>query len=136
MSAVWINAVWILFCATLDVASSNYSEDQCSWRGRQVIFKEKNITTPFSRMHACVRLNEIFQNSDGTGASLRACVYNFNVTILRRVSDAPLRHVVTRSSGAIKMFAVPCSDCACGLCAGDLGGPDRQTDRRAGDWVD
>ncbi|XP_075890569.1 meteorin [Nelusetta ayraudi] len=33
MSAVWINAVWILFCATLDVASSNYSEDQCSWRG-------------------------------------------------------------------------------------------------------
>lgn len=37
MSAVWINAIWILSFALLDVAFSNYSEDQCSWRGRQVI---------------------------------------------------------------------------------------------------
>lgn len=41
MPAVWIIAVWMLSCAALDVASSNYSEDQCSWRGRQVIFKKK-----------------------------------------------------------------------------------------------
>lgn len=28
--------MWILLVAIFDVASSNYSEDQCSWRGRQV----------------------------------------------------------------------------------------------------
>lgn len=35
-SGLWINAVWILLFAIFDVALSNYSEDQCSWRGRQV----------------------------------------------------------------------------------------------------
>lgn len=33
---VWINAIWILLLVIFDVALSNYSEDQCSWRGRQV----------------------------------------------------------------------------------------------------
>lgn len=35
-SGVWINAIWILLFVTFDVAFSSYSEDQCSWRGRQV----------------------------------------------------------------------------------------------------
>lgn len=35
-SGVWINAIWILLFAIFDVAFSSYSEDQCSWRGRQV----------------------------------------------------------------------------------------------------
>lgn len=34
--------------------------------------------------------------------------------------------VETRNLGAIKMFAVLCCDRACGLSAGDMGGPDRQ----------
>lgn len=33
---VWIYAVWILFFSLFHVSLSNYSEDQCSWRGRQV----------------------------------------------------------------------------------------------------
>lgn len=35
-SGLWINAMWILLFAIFDAAFSNYSEDQCSWRGRQV----------------------------------------------------------------------------------------------------
>lgn len=35
-SGVWIIAMWILLFAIFDVAFSSYSEDQCSWRGRQV----------------------------------------------------------------------------------------------------
>lgn len=33
---VWITAIWILLFAIFNVAFSSYSEDQCSWRGRQV----------------------------------------------------------------------------------------------------
>lgn len=34
----WINASWILLLTFFDTTCANYSEDQCSWRGRQVLF--------------------------------------------------------------------------------------------------
>lgn len=48
-------------------------------------------------------------------------VFNATYCIECPLHGAPLRHVVTCSSGAMKMFAVPCRDSACGLSAGDLG---------------
>lgn len=38
--SVWINAVWIFLFAIFNVAISNYSEDQCSWRGRWVPYSD------------------------------------------------------------------------------------------------
>lgn len=35
-SGIWINAMWILLFVIFGMAFSSYSEDQCSWRGRQV----------------------------------------------------------------------------------------------------
>lgn len=118
MCAVWITVVWILLCATLDAAFSSYSEDQCSWRGRQVTFN----ATPVRLMRAC-----LFCSGKGTGASARSRLYSFQSDsgVLERygtVHEAPPRHVVTCSSGAIKMFAVACSARARGLSAGGLWG--------------
>lgn len=63
MSAVWINAIWILSFALLDVAFSNYSEDQCSWRGRQVISPQS--------YYPCVYLNEtlVLKTREAAGAT-------------------------------------------------------------------
>lgn len=37
-----------------------------------------------------------------------------------------MQHVETCHQGAIKMFLVLCCDCAYGLSAGGMGGPDKQ----------
>lgn len=62
---VWIIAIWILLFATLDVALSNYSEDQCSWMGRQVflLLSVRVDQTGHSEMRAATGVGSFFHAS-------------------------------------------------------------------------
>lgn len=124
MSAVWINAIWILSFALLDVAFSNYSEDQCSWRGRQVI--------PPQSYNPCVDPNETLvpKTREAAGATLGVFCYFQSVYALARgqcVRDCNLlRLAIWAQSKCLRCFAA----IAPAGCLQETWGV--QTDRRLG----
>lgn len=63
---VWITAIWILLLVIFDVAFSNYSEDQCSWRGRQVLI---NVSVPFVSAFDLIKERLKMPTRDATGVS-------------------------------------------------------------------
>lgn len=103
----WINTTWILLLTFFDATFANYSEDQCSWRGRQVL-----LYFTMWYLNICIQLKP------------------------KLVSQRCYRCLVLWSDcqdaagwdlqGVIQMFASLCWDVAPGLPAGGIQGPDRQ----------